>query len=85
VVAYLVVSFIHRVFLQRWWGATLGRALTGLRTIDPRTQRPPTVGRLAVGCPRSSRRRAACPGRGRLPGVVALAYLVAVLGRQLTG
>jgi cytochrome c biogenesis protein CcdA len=48
-VAYLGVSFVHRVFLQRWWGATVGRAVSGLRAFDPKTRRPPTLGRLALG------------------------------------
>jgi hypothetical protein len=46
---YFAVSFGHRVFLQRWWGATIGRLLVGLRSADPRTGRPPTLRRLAVG------------------------------------
>ncbi|KDN22188.1 RDD family protein [Amycolatopsis rifamycinica] len=49
VATYLAVSFGHRVFLQRWWGATIGRLLAGLRCADPRTGRRPTLGRLAVG------------------------------------
>ncbi|WP_410638938.1 RDD family protein [Amycolatopsis sp. lyj-346] len=46
---YLAISFVHRVFLQRWWGATIGRLLIGLRCADPRTGRPPTLRRLAFG------------------------------------
>ncbi|WP_410611548.1 RDD family protein [Amycolatopsis sp. lyj-109] len=49
VATYLAVSFGHRVFLQRWWGATIGRLVVGLRSADPRTGRPPTVRRLAFG------------------------------------
>ncbi|MDS0138956.1 MULTISPECIES: RDD family protein [unclassified Amycolatopsis] len=49
VVTYLAVSFVHRVLLQRWWGATIGRLLAGLRCADPRTGRPPTLRRLALG------------------------------------
>ncbi|HET6706436.1 RDD family protein [Amycolatopsis sp.] len=49
VATYLAVSFGHRVFLQRWWGATIGRLLVGLRCADPQTGRPPTLRRLAFG------------------------------------
>ena len=46
VVGYVVVSFVHRVPLRRWWGATLGGALFGLRWIEAGTGRKPTMGRL---------------------------------------
>ncbi|MEU0532689.1 RDD family protein [Amycolatopsis tolypomycina] len=48
-VVYIATSFVHRVFLQRWWGATIGRLLVGLRCADPRTGRAPTLRRLAFG------------------------------------
>ncbi|MCU1681520.1 MAG: putative rane protein [Amycolatopsis sp.] len=48
VVGYVVVSFVHRVLLRRWWGATIGGALFGLRWIDTGTGRKPTLGWLAA-------------------------------------
>ncbi len=46
VAAYSVVSFVHRVPLQWWWGATTGRALFGLRCVVEATGGQATLGML---------------------------------------
>jgi hypothetical protein len=46
VAAYSVVSFVHRVPLQWWWGATTGRALVGLRCVVEATGGKATLGML---------------------------------------
>ncbi|MEV6904837.1 hypothetical protein [Amycolatopsis sp. NPDC051372] len=43
---YTVVSFVHRVLLQRWWGATTGRALFVLRYLITTTGAKPSFGVL---------------------------------------
>jgi RDD family protein len=43
VAAYSVVSFVHRVPLQWWWGATTGRALFGLRCVVEATGGKPAL------------------------------------------
>ncbi|HEU5107655.1 MAG TPA: RDD family protein [Micromonosporaceae bacterium] len=45
--AYFAVSFVNRVLVQRAAHATLGKALTGLRTIRDDTGDPPTLRTLA--------------------------------------
>ncbi|WP_290054838.1 RDD family protein [Amycolatopsis solani] len=47
VAVYAVISLTHRVLLRRWWGATLGGLLCGLRFVVEATGRPPTLGQLA--------------------------------------
>jgi uncharacterized RDD family membrane protein YckC len=47
VVAWLLVSFAHRVLVQAACGTTLGKALFGLRMIRPSDGRRPGVGQLA--------------------------------------
>ncbi|WP_326952611.1 hypothetical protein [Amycolatopsis sp. NBC_01286] len=46
VLGYIVVSFVHRVPLRRWWGATTGGAIFGLRWVVAGTRRKPPLGRL---------------------------------------
>ncbi|WIX90343.1 hypothetical protein [Amycolatopsis sp. DG1A-15b] len=46
VAAYSVVSFVHRVPLQSWWGTTTGRALFGLRCVVEATGGKATLGML---------------------------------------
>jgi hypothetical protein len=46
VAGYVVASFAHRVLLQRWWGATFGRVVSGLSFVEPGTGRTPTLWRL---------------------------------------
>jgi hypothetical protein len=46
VVVYAVVSFVHRVPLQWWWGATTGRALVGLRCVVETTGAKATFDKL---------------------------------------
>ncbi len=46
VAVFTTVSFVHRVLLQWWWGATLGRALFGLTCVDKRTGGKATLGGL---------------------------------------
>ena len=43
---YTVVSFVHRVLLQWWWGATIGRALFALRYVNTTTGAKPSFGVL---------------------------------------
>lgn len=45
---YLLVSLIHRVFIQGATHATLGKAMFGLCVIRPDTGAPPGKGRLAL-------------------------------------
>ncbi|WP_370947157.1 RDD family protein [Amycolatopsis sp. cg5] len=41
ILAFVAASIVHRIFLQRLFGATLGKALTGLRLIrDDNAGRP---------------------------------------------
>ena len=42
-VTFIAVSIVHRIFLQRVFHATLGKALTGLRVIRDDTGGPPTL------------------------------------------
>lgn len=41
-----MVSFVHRVLLQWWWGATLGRALFAQRCVVTATGAKPSLGAL---------------------------------------
>ncbi|MFD1049669.1 RDD family protein, partial [Kibdelosporangium lantanae] len=45
--AFCVVSFVHRVFVQRALQATVGKLLTGLRVIDENTGGRENLGSLA--------------------------------------
>jgi len=45
--SYAVVSFVHRVFLQWWWRATLGKVLLGVVVVRTDTRRRPPLRRLA--------------------------------------
>jgi hypothetical protein len=44
---YVAVSFVHRVFLQWWWRATLGKALLGVVLVRTDTRGRPALRRLA--------------------------------------
>lgn len=44
--AFLVLSIVHRILLQRVFWTTLGKALVGLRLIRADTGGPPTLGAL---------------------------------------
>jgi len=44
---YLAVSFVHRVFLQWWWRATLGKLLLGVVLVRTDTRGRPPLRRLA--------------------------------------
>ncbi len=45
--SYLAVSFVHRVFLQWWWRATLGKLLLGVVLVRSDTRERPPLRRLA--------------------------------------
>ncbi len=49
VAAYSVMSFVHRVPLQWWWGTTTGRALFGLRCVAEATRRKGNARHAAQG------------------------------------
>ncbi|MEU4675336.1 hypothetical protein AB0F91_47250 [Amycolatopsis sp. NPDC023774] len=42
-----MVSFVHRVLLQWWWGATIGRALFGLHSVVITAGRSQTLARCS--------------------------------------
>src|SRR5436305_2850987 len=46
IAVFTVVSFVHRVLLQGWWGTTTGGALFGVRRVDERTGVKATLGGL---------------------------------------
>jgi hypothetical protein len=46
IAVFTVVSFVHRVLLQRWWGTTIAGALFGVLRVDKRTGVKATLGGL---------------------------------------